>query len=305
MELGGNVEKFEYTFEVNKTVANDRVIIHGVASTGGEDRDGEIVSMESLEKAFHKFLGGNPILLYNHNGNSAAVGKVIPEYTGEDGVVYKSEVRDNKLYIVGQISQAESARDVRTQIEEGILKALSIGGRARKVQKNMQTWLMISDLHEISVVPCAANQDAMFSVIKSCMGANCPIPNKHTEETDIMDKDEVIALIKGAMDETRTESEMEGLRQQVRDMTAEGDVAKAAYVDLQKKYDALVEGTNVETETPEDVNKALTAKLDAMAEEIQKMRTTPIQKGAQDGDLITKGGTDITSMIVNRHYGGT
>lgn len=290
IESGQIIHEFKYEFDIHKTVADDRLYIYGVASTSDKDRDGETVVMKSLGKAFQKFMRQNPVLMYNHNGKNDAVGKVIPEFTGSDGTIYKSGIINNKLYIVGQISQAASARDVRTQVEEGILKSFSIGGRARKVQKASRNCVMVSDLHEISIVPIPANDNAMFNVIKSvCTGDNCPVQNTESnkEKSNIMDKEEIIEIV------VKTLSEIK---------------AAEDYELLQKKYDALAaeKATEVVTEVKtEPVEKSLADQVAELTATIETMKTTGIQKGNQDGEkIVEKGATDITSMIMSRHYGG-
>lgn len=290
MESGHSINNFTYTFDIQKSAVNDDLYIYGVASTESEDRDGETMSMKSLEKAFGRYMERNPVLMYLHNGQSDAVGKVIPEFVGEDGTVYKSGVINNELHIVGLISRALSAADVRIQIDEGILKALSIGGRARAIIKSGKRCLLMSDLREISLVPLPSNGDAMFDVIKSaCVGDGCPIApiEKQITEKPIMEKDEIVALVKSTINDVKSADET---------------------VELQKKYDALVaSGTpSTDTETPEvDVIKALTDQVGALKTELGEMKTTPVKKGVQDGEIIVeKGATDITSMIVDRHYGG-
>lgn len=288
MKSGNSINEFKYEFEIHKTVSNDRLYIYGVASTSDKDRDGETVVMKSLGKAFQKFMRQNPVLMYNHDGKNDAVGKVIPEFTGVDGTIYKSGIINNKLYIVGQISQADSARDVRTQVEEGVLKSFSIGGRARKVQKASQNCVMVSDLHEISIVPIPANDNAMFNVIKSvCTGDNCPVRKTeliNTEETDNMNPEDVVEIV------VKTLSEMK---------------AADDYEMLQKKYDALKEQKAPEVNTEEPVEKSLAEQIVELTATIEEMKKTPVQKGIQDGDAkVEKKGTSITSMIMERHYGG-
>jgi HK97 family phage prohead protease len=215
MDMGSSaLKKFRYEFEIHKAVASNRLIVYGVASTQTQDRDGETVSMKSLDKAFQRYMRRSPVILYNHSGDHDAVGKVIPEFMGEDGTIYKSGIVDNKLYVVAEISTAQSASDVRIQINEGILSSFSIGGRARRVRKNAQTTVMIADLYEISIVPIPANEETLFSVVhKSCVGSNCPVDKSHIMEVNTMEKEEIITLIKGVLDESRTESEMTELRQ--------------------------------------------------------------------------------------------
>lgn len=289
MESGNSVHAFNYVFDISKSSVNDELYIYGVASTESEDRDGETVSMRSLEKAFEKYMHRSPVLMYNHNGHSDAVGKVVPEFVGEDGTVYKSGIINNELHIVGLISKAGSAADIRTQIIEGILSSLSIGGRARKIQKSGKRCLLVSDLHEISVVPIASNGDALFRVVKSaCTGDSCPINTEtNSQESDIMDKDEIVTLVKGVVEELKTADDV---------------------VDLQKRYDALLASKTepeVDADPEVDVIKALTDKVDALTAELETLRGTPIKKGIQDGEeIIEKGATDIMSVIMARYYGG-
>jgi len=294
MELGSSVHNFAYSFDISKNVTNDRLYIYGVASTQNEDRDGETVSMRSLEKAFVKFMRRNPVLMFNHNGQAAPVGKVVSEFVGEDGVVYKSGIINNELHVVGMISQADSASDVRLQIEERILKSFSIGGRARRVQKGGRNCLLVGDLFEISIVGTPSNSDAMFEVIKSaCTGDNCPINTETNKdnpmEVENMEKEEIVTLVKGVVEELKTADD---------------------YVELQKKYDALQKSQadaeiKVDADLEVDVIKTLTGKIDALTTEIAELRGTPIKKGIEDGEKIEKAApTDITSQIVDRHYGG-
>ena len=102
-----------------------------------------------------------------------------------------------------------------------------------------------------------------------------------------MEQEEIVTLIKSVMEETKTADD---------------------FAVLQKKYDALLASTeqSVETPAPEtDVNKSLSDKVDALTAELKEMRTTPIQKGVQDGEVIVeKNATDITSIIMANHYGG-
>lgn len=290
MESGDSVHNFAYSFNISKNIVNDGLYIYGVASTESEDRDGETVSMRSLEKAFEKFMRRSPVLMYNHNGRSDAVGKVVPEFVGEDGTIYKSGIINNELHIVGLISQASSAADVRTQINEEILKSLSIGGKARKIQKGGKRCLIVSDLHEISIVPIPANGDALFHVVKSaCVGDSCPINIKtiNLQDRDNMEKEEIVTLVKSVFDELKTADDM---------------------VELQKKYDALLASKTeqtVEADPEVDMVKSLTDKIEAMQTELDAMKSTPIQKGIQDGEkVVEKSATDITSAIMARHYGG-
>jgi len=121
------------------------------------------------------------------------------------------------------------------------------------------------------------------------VGNNCPIKKAESNITEVidMDKEDIVEIV------VKTISEMK---------------AADDYESLQKKYDALVEKkatAEPEVKEPETVEKSLVDQVAELTATIEKMKTTPVQKGIQDGDdVVEKGATDITSMIVNRHYGG-
>lgn len=296
MKIGSDVlKKFNYNFNIEKTLTNDRLIIYGVASTSDVDRDGERMSMASLEKAFGKYMRKNPVIFYNHKSGSDAVGKVIPTYTGEDGTIYKSGFKDNKLFVVGEMSQADSAGDVRTQVEEGILKTFSVAGRARSVKKSDYTCLHVSDLREISITPLPSNEEAMFSVIKNaCVGEQCQKNtelNINQEESKTMEQ-EIIELIEKKF------SEQKGIEA--------ANAASVAYEDLKKKYEALV-AEKVEVEPEGDVEKSLTEQVAELTATIEAMKSTGIQKGVQDGEVIEKGAKEpdtIAGQMIAKYYSG-
>lgn len=154
-----NDKKFKYTFDLKKAVSEDKTYIYGSCSTTDVDRDGDSVDIESLDLAFQRFLSLNPVLLYNHDLDRV-IGKVLPEYTGES--TYRSGIVDNKLNIVAVLS--DTAGDIKTQIDEGSLKSLSIGGSGRVMADGKLT---ITDLYEISCVTVGSNPNALFSVVKS------------------------------------------------------------------------------------------------------------------------------------------
>lgn len=285
MESGSKINKFEYIIDIHK-LGNDSddLIIAGAVSDATVDLDGEVVDQNSLRKAWDKYLK-NPVLRLMHDSKIGAIGRVIPEFTDSSGVVHKTGWRDGVPYIVAMISKAPDMESVRTKIKEGIFCGLSIGGRAKSVVKNGKSQLFIRDLLEISVVDIPSNGNSLFTVVKSaCVGDDCPVRN--TMEVDNMEKEEIVEIV------TKTISEIK---------------AADDLIALQKKYDALLASKTdqkVEADPEVDVVKKLTEKIEAMQTELDAMKTTPIQKGIQDGEKeIEKGATDITSAIMARHYG--
>jgi hypothetical protein len=221
---------FNYEFDIKKSI--DSTYLYGVASTTKLDRDSEAVDMSSLESCFKSYMATNPIICFNHDVHKA-IGTVVDKYEGKDGTVYKSGVINGLLKIVVKLSSV--ANDVIEQINEGILKSFSIGGRAKHVLKGEITNLVFTDLFEISVVPIGSNKESLFSVVKSvCTGENCP---NNIKGDEIMDKNEIREIMKSIMAETETEDVVKSLTTQVEELTAELTAIKT--VKVQK---GIVEG---------------------------------------------------------------
>ncbi len=151
--------------EVKEDKSGD-LIIHGVASTGNLDRTNEIVDQESLAKC----CDGNDLTLFYMHSWDSVIGKVLELAPSENQLdVVASIGKDFEFpYFMGTLN----VNDVRKQIEEGYLKALSIGFQAnRKTEEDddgnaLPTKLIVTDLLELSVVSIPANKDCTFSLAK-------------------------------------------------------------------------------------------------------------------------------------------
>lgn len=131
-------------------------IIEGWASTNDVDRYKEIVTPEAFRETLPEYMK-NSIMYFGHEWWALPIGKVI-----------SAEIRDKGLWIKAMIS--ETAGDIWKEIEEGILKCLSIGYRLLRweddAEKEIRTLLKI-DLMEISVVGIPANPNAIFEAAKA------------------------------------------------------------------------------------------------------------------------------------------
>lgn len=139
-----------------KLDADDKWIIEGYASTDAVDSYNEVVDPESMRTFLPRFLDF-PIALLNHEWFQVPVGKVI-----------EAEIRPKGLWVKIEISKTAPA--VWQLIQEGILKAFSIGFRGRTFEKpnpdkpgSPGTWREI-ELVEISIVNVPANREALFTV---------------------------------------------------------------------------------------------------------------------------------------------
>jgi len=147
---------FDATWKISDTKAADgSCIIEGYANTVDKDRVGDVVLPEAFKNTLETY-NKNPVLLFQHNWE-----KVI-------GRVSECVIDEKGLKIKGIISKAKDVEDVRTKINEGILKTLSIGynevvseydeAKCAKVIKQLE-------LLEISVVTIPANVEASFTVV--------------------------------------------------------------------------------------------------------------------------------------------
>ncbi len=127
--------------------------IEGYASTRDLDRTGDVVQPGAFAESLRDFMA-NPVLTYMHDW-SDPIGKVTDARIDEVG-----------LYIRARIS--ETAERVWKLIEEGILRAFSIGYEVidEKLIDGVNHILGLR-LYEVAIVSIPANRRALFSVSKA------------------------------------------------------------------------------------------------------------------------------------------
>lgn len=132
-------------------------IIEGYASTDAVDSYNEIVDPKAFTPYLSKFREF-PVLLLNHEWGSQPIGKIVD-----------AEIRERGLWIKALISK--TAPDVWMLINEGILKAFSIGFIGKRLEESFDDnkpsiWREV-ELVEISVVNVPANREALFAISKT------------------------------------------------------------------------------------------------------------------------------------------
>jgi HK97 family phage prohead protease len=128
-------------------------LIEGYASTHDLDRTGDIVQPGAFAESLRDFLA-NPILTYMHDWSNP-IGKIIDARIDEVGLFIRAEI-------------SETADRVWKLIEEGILRAFSIGYEVidEKLVAGVNHILKLR-LYEVAVVSIPANRRALFSVSKA------------------------------------------------------------------------------------------------------------------------------------------
>ena len=150
-------KKFELIsgFSVEKAGESDELRIVGYANTTTKDRVGDVVAMEAWTKGGTDNYKLNPIILAYHN------------HSRPIGVAESLSIDEKGLKITARISKA--AGEIYQLVQEGILKAFSIGFQVKDADYDSATDIfVIKDLEllEVSVVSVPANQDSLFSVSK-------------------------------------------------------------------------------------------------------------------------------------------
>jgi len=152
------LKTFEFHADIKKhrsVDTDDRLYVEGYASTKNLDRYVEVVSPEAFESTIETYMS-NPVVLFQHKHDNP-IGQVVEIAIDKFG-----------LWVKAFISKAESAKSIATMIEEGILRAFSIGFREKTATPVDEVYTIQDlELYEISVVSIPANRESLFSVAKA------------------------------------------------------------------------------------------------------------------------------------------
>jgi HK97 family phage prohead protease len=178
----------------------ERRQIEGYASTRDLDRTGEIVEPGAFADSLKDFMS-NPVLTYMHDW-SDPIGRVTDARIDEVGLFIRAEI-------------SETAGKVWKLIEEGILRAFSIGYEVmqEKIIDGLNHILKLR-LYEVAVVSIPANRRALFSVRKALEsgddlvgeGGQGKLPEKddgenlHESAFSMADMNEAHSILKEVMD---------------------------------------------------------------------------------------------------------
>ena len=152
--------------------AND-LIVAGYASVEVVDKQGDVITKEALKHAFRKFMENPSYRNVQLAHSNIQIGDVVPNYTDNEGRLWKSEVDDVGMFVVVKLrDDIEKAKEVSAEIRKGVLRGFSIGGQAfkrvRKSDPKRGDYQEISklELHEITICEKGINPEATFSILK-------------------------------------------------------------------------------------------------------------------------------------------
>ena len=157
----GKIKSFAFDeVKVEKSLdANGNEVrkIKGYANKATIDRGNDLVLPEAYSKTMDEFMK-NPLVFFNHDWD-APIGK-ISEF----------EIKNDGLYVTAIIAEGlDLANKVWKMIEQGILKAFSIGFIPKEIDYDSATGAFIIkelELLEVSVVTIPMNAQSLFEMSK-------------------------------------------------------------------------------------------------------------------------------------------
>jgi len=233
------------------------LIVAGYASVEVVDKQGDVITKEALKDAFRKFMENPAYRNVQLAHSNIQVGDVVPNYTDNEGRLWKSEVDDVGMFVVVKLrDDIEKAKEVSAEIRKGVLRGFSIGGQAfkrvRKSDAKRGDYQEISklELHEITICEKGINPEATFSILKEDR-ENTEV-NKMTEERDEnemtkqlgdvlsrlesrlddMEKGEKPAFLEDKKDDKKDKDMDKDKTGKSEDAPVEGEVEKSEYSDV-------------------------------------------------------------------------
>ena len=179
------------------------LIVAGYASVEVVDKQGDKITKDALKDAFRKYMEDPKYRNVQLAHSNIQVGEVIPNYTDNEGRLWKSEVDDVGMFVVVELrDDIEKAKEVAAEIRKGALRGFSIGGlafkRVRKSDPVHGDYQEISklELHEVTICEKGINPEATFRILKQ------EKVNKMTEaENDVMTQmTDVLGRLEGRLD---------------------------------------------------------------------------------------------------------
>lgn len=271
--------KFDYSFDITK-IDSERRIIEGYASVEEIDRDNEIIGLEALKNALGEYMK-NPIIRYMHNKDFGPIGKAIDAYVDNKGLFIRAKISD----------KTEKAKEAWGLIEDGILKAFSIGGKVKDfmevkmpvngVEKEVRK-ITEMDLMEVSVVDIPANKGSFFTVVaKSIDGVADTENNFKGADSMAEDVKKEESVNPSEVERKEPEQKEQEPREEVPEEPKESVEGKPEQKE-EPKEEVENKEEHEEKSTEADIIKTLTEKVEALEKGLTESMKEMIIKAVQD-----------------------
>ena len=97
-------------FDILKSASG--LVIGGYASIEVVDKQNDLITLEALDDAVHKFMGESSYRNVMSNHSNVQVGEVIENYRDKNGILHKTGVDDVGFYVVIKLREdIEKAKD--------------------------------------------------------------------------------------------------------------------------------------------------------------------------------------------------
>ena len=166
---------------------SDNLIIGGYASIEVVDKQNDLITLEALDDAVHKFMGEKTFRNVMSNHSNVQVGEVVEQYRDKNGTLHKTGVDDVGFYVVIKLREdIEKAKEISRGIRKGTLRSFSIGGQAisKKSRTNSELGKYNEidklELHEVTICEKGINPEAKFDILKQDVGGE----NKMSEKLE-------------------------------------------------------------------------------------------------------------------------
>ncbi|MFH1547154.1 MAG: Hint domain-containing protein, partial [bacterium] len=137
---------------------NEPMVVGGPASIEAVDREGHLITVGALDKAFDQFMKNMRIRPLNILHSDVQIGWALPIHITKNGRIYKSGVDDKQLWLLAEIrNDTKIANRVRDEIEKGNLRSYSIAGSATntsQMQKGANKFMQVNALELAEVTIC-------------------------------------------------------------------------------------------------------------------------------------------------------
>ena len=185
-------EKYSLAVIDQELDQKEPVVVGGPASVEVVDREGHLITISAMERAFDKFMSNfrtrNAMVLHS----DVQVGWALPAYISKTGTIYKSGVTGDHLFFITELrDDTKIAKKVLDQIATGKMKSYSIAGSATNVeavQKASGMVMQVNDMElaEVTICEQGVNQKAKFELMKSdadrptssCVDGSCLIKSQ-------------------------------------------------------------------------------------------------------------------------------
>ena len=262
---------------------SDDLIIGGYASIEVVDKQNDLITLEALDDAVHKFMGETNYRNVMSNHSNVQVGEVIESYRDKNGTLHKTGVDDVGFYVVIKLREdIEKAKEISRGIRKGTLRSFSIGGQAisKKSRTNSELGKYNEidklELHEVTICEKGINPEAKFDILKQDVGGE----KKMSEKLE-----KALEELNGLMSQVN-DIRKEGMEEKMEPMSDKDDEDDMGSMDASSEKQTMEYKAAEEEEDKTEEKKALD------------------EEGARNeaGETVIEGGSPKASSIKLKGY---